>query len=513
MNKDRILEGLKKTTYIIQYIITLIFSVFLLKLTITKTVSGFFDKAYLIFTVLFGIVMLAFMIYHIKVDGKKVEKMFLNFAFLLGMLYIVFLVPGQVPDEQVHMMKAYEISNGIFVTPIKEDGSSNITMPEDLLKYNHNLMKNYQKVQEELDNNTDYNKTAEDVSSAQGYSSIMYLIPAAGLFIARTLGLNLITGIYLGKILNLLFFIIMGFFAIKKIPFGKIFASVYLLMPMMLHQAASFSADAFINAIVIYFIAYVLDLLCKEEKISKKELIIYCILSVLLSIAKIAYMPLVGMGVLLFFKKNISKKDKIIFVTLSIILSVSFTAIEYIHANQYTSQPQAMKEYSEMVNINSSKQIGEIIQNPVKTAIVFVKDWASNGGMYITDAIGKRLGWLNIEVPVIYILGYFALLICSIFIEKNEKMIKLSSKIWLQAICIGILLLVQLALYISSTPVGANFVGGVQGRYFIPILIVQMLCFAKKDNYIKVKHAETIPVIAASIINILTMYNIYSIFK
>lgn len=512
-NKDKILGLFKKTTYTMQYVITLIFSIFLLKLMVTKTVQGYFDKIYLIFTIVFGIIMLSFTIYHIKIDGKKVEKMFLNFSFLLGMLYIIFLIPGQVPDEQVHIMKAYEVSNGIFITPIKEDGTSSTTIPKDMLEYNHNIMNRYKKLQEELEKQTNYNEEAQDVSSAQGYSFIMYLIPALGLLISRIFSLNLIIGIYLSKIFNLLFFIIIGYFSIKKLPFGKIFASVYLLMPMILHQAASFSSDVFINAISIYFIAYTLNLLCKEEKIFKKELIFYCILSILLAVAKVVYMPLVGIGILLFFKKNISKKDKIIFITLSIILAFSFTAVEYIHSIQYKSMPKAMEEYNIAVNIDSSKQIGEIIKNPVKVLITLIRDWARNGGMYITDAIGKRLGWLDIEIPLIYILGYGALLIFSIFIEKNDKMIKLSCKIWIQAICIGIVLLIQLALYISSTPVGAEFVGGVQGRYFIPILIIQLLCFTKKENYIKVKYDTIIPIIIAACINILTICNIYMIFK
>ena len=505
-------EFLKKISYIIQFIITLIFGRFLYKLILQKNTIGMYGRFSLIIAIIFGALTIAIMCYHIKKDRKKIEKMFLNLSIFLGIMYMFIIIPGQVPDEQVHMMKAYEVSKGIFITKIQEDGSSHTTIPREMLEYNHNILDKYSKLNDMQLLKTNYEDEAQEVSSAQGYSSVLYLIPALGLFIGRNIGVNLITSIYLGKTLNLILFIVMGYYSIKKIPFGKIAMAIYLLMPMMLHQAGSFSSDVFINSITLYFTAYLLNLLCKKEKITNKELIIYCVLSVLVALAKIVYVPLVGIGLLLILKKNTSRKKVIVFITASIILAVVFALGEYIHATHYTSLPLAMAEYNQKMNVNSSLQIEHILDNPIFTIKTFAKDLIVNGEMYIKAAVGQDLGWLNIKIPPICILAYIILLLYSIIIENNQTEIKTLDKIWIEMICLGIVVLVQMAMYTSFTPIGANFIGGVQGRYFIPILLLQILCFTKKNNYIKTKNPEIIVTTISGVLNIFVLSNIYMFF-
>lgn len=509
INKEKLKNIFNKTSYVWQFIATFIFAIIIYKVVYIKVNLGKLNILHITSCILFTCITLAFMIYHIKRDGKKIEKMFLNFAILLSLLYLAIVIPSQVPDEQVHMIKAYEVSKGIFITPKKEDGTSSTLVPEDLLKYNHNTMNRYSELNKQIKLKTDYSKEVETVSSAQGYSFMFYLAPAFGLAIARTFGMNIIVGIYLAKIANLLLFITLGYFAIKKIPFGKIVLAVYLLMPMVLQQAISFSSDAFINAITIYFIAYLMSLLKREEEIRIKELIIYCILSILLAIAKIVYMPLVGIGLILIFRKNIKKKYKIIFITASIILALVFSIGEYIHSTSYTSSPESMKEYMQEFNVNSKEQISQIIRNPKYAYEVLKKDLLDNGENYIKMAVGSKLGWLEIEIPNIYILLYIILLIYSVVIEKSPYNLKILEKTWILIISLGIIVLVQLAMYISFTPVGVDFVGGVQGRYFIPILILPLLCMIRKENYIKTKYPNVTPLIISTVLNIFVLQNIY----
>ena len=59
-----------------------------------------------------------------------------------------------------------------------------------------------------------------------------------------------------------------------------------------------------------------------------------------------------------------------------------------------------------------------------------------------------------------------------------------------------------IAMYTGFTPVGAEFIGGVQGRYFIPIYILLLLCLAKKENYVKFKNPENVFLIISGILNL-----------
>lgn len=504
---------LQKFTYVYQFIFSLFFAIIIYKLFITKSIYNVWNKWYLLYAILLGIINLEFIIFHIYKYRKKIEKMFLNFAIPIGMLFLVFLIPSQVPDELAHMIKTYEVSKGIMFTKIDENGESKITVPEELLEYNHNKINNYQKLNEQFSKTTDYNKNVDTISSAQGYPAILYFTPALGLLIGRSLGINLVISIYIAKILNFILFLTLGYFTIKKMPFGKIVMTIYLLMPMMLQQAISFSADVLINAISLYYIAYIINLIFEKDNISKKELIIYCILTVLVAISKTVYISLAGIGLLLIFRKNIKKKYKIIFLTLSIILGISAALCTYVGTSMYTSKTEATKIYEEQLNVNGSEQIKQIIENPINFLGVIINDRITNIEQYIFSCIGSKLGWLDIKIDNLIIYLYMLVLLTSCIVEKNKHRFKVLEKIWLLLIVAGTVILTQTAMYIAFTPVGANFIGGVQGRYFVPVFILPLLCICMKDNYIKIKNIEVIMPAIASLLNVLVVITIFTVLK
>ena len=72
-------------------------------------------------------------------------------------------------------------------------------------------------------------------------------------------------------------------------------------------------------------------------------------------------------------------------------------------------------------------------------------------------------------------------------------------------IFIGISLFIFLGLYMGWTKTGADIIDGVQGRYFIPILILPFLCLIQKGKYIKFKYINVI------YISYLLLYTLYGI--
>ena len=59
------------------------------------------------------------------------------------------------------------------------------------------------------------------------------------------------------------------------------------------------------------------------------------------------------------------------------------------------------------------------IKNPVHTFTVFCETIRQNFGSYFTGMIGDKLGWVEIEVPSILIIGYVILMILAVI--QNEK--------------------------------------------------------------------------------------------
>ena len=87
--------------------------------------------------------------------------------------------------------------------------------------------------------------------------------------------LNLFVIIYLARICNFIISLILGYWAIKLIPFGKLLMFTYFFNPMYIQQAISLSVDSLLNASIILFIVYTLYLAYKEQKLSLRTAVYY----------------------------------------------------------------------------------------------------------------------------------------------------------------------------------------------------------------------------------------------
>ncbi len=128
------------------------------------------------------------------------------------------------------------------------------------------------------------------------YSFVQYLPQGIGIAIARLFTDKVLLLAYAGRTMNMLVAMCCIYFAIKKIPFGK--KKYYCCCRIFQSQLKVFhhlSPDAMTISIAFIYIAYILNLaFSKEEKfIDKKQAIILTILSIIMSLCKIVYLPLV----------------------------------------------------------------------------------------------------------------------------------------------------------------------------------------------------------------------------
>lgn len=130
-------------------------------------------------------------------------------------------------------------------------------------------------------------------------------------------------------------------------------------------------------------------------------------------------------------------------------------------------------------------------------------DWYSMQKEYIFMAVGSQLGWLEVKPSeTIIILLYLITLIIAAIAEKNNYEFNIKNKIWLMLISAGVIFLVEIAMYTGFTPVGAEFIGEIQGRYYIPIYILLLLCLPKKENYVEIRNSESKFPIISGILNL-----------
>lgn len=153
-----------------------------------------------------------------------------------------------------------------------------------------------------------------------------------------------------------------------------------------------------------------------------------------------------------------------------------------------------------------------MIQNPKHVIKALITDWYSMQKEYVFMAIGSQLGWLEVKPSETIITLYLILLVIASVSEKNSEEFNAKNKIWLILISAGVILLVEYAMYTGFTPIGAEFIGGIQGRYYIPIYILLLLCLSKKENYLKIKNSENKFLSISGILNICVIVEILQYF-
>lgn len=202
-----------------------------------------------------------------------------------------------------------------------------------------------------------------------------------------------------------------------------------------------------------------------------------------------------------------SKKDKIFLVVTAIIMII-LSGVWYLFGAQY----EDTREYIVQNNISSSEQLKYIISSPLDFINVMINTLLNNGTDYIYQALGASLGLLTIKVDMGIPTMYLVMLIFSVFLEKSNISLSNWRKVILVLLVIGMVGLIEVAMYLGWTVPGASTIEGIQGRYFLPFAILVFLCCIPKDKYLKFKNTVPIYSILIILLNVLSINTIIEYF-
>ena len=79
---------------------------------------------------------------------------------------------------------------------------------------------------------------------------------------------------------------------------------------------------------------------------------------------------------------------------------------------------------------------------------------------------------------------------------------------WLILIFLGVSALIFVGLYMGWTAIGKGIIDGIQGRYFIPVALLPLICLIKKDKYIEFKYCDALVLTFICVINIYALNTI-----
>lgn len=438
----------------------------------------------IIFVVIFMVIII--LIYFTLFRNIKIEKLFLLYAILIGGIYIALIPAYSPPDEIVHVMTAYAQSNSIMgLENVDDDGKVIIRKEDSWLFYEGmsitantyiNIYNNLLKPKQ-LDGKT--TGMREPLSTVAFYC---YSPQAIGITIARVLSLNGILLLLLGRFMNLIFYSILIYYAIKIMPFAKSLLFVLALLPMSISLAASYSYDAMTIGLSFLLIAYILQLIFVKDMIKKKDWFYLVLLSLFLAPIKVIYV-LIGLITLLIPKEKFGKKLHYYILSIMVFAAGMVSIIVFrltqitagLEDNQVVEQVTGSL-YSLSDFLNSPIRI---IEMGVRTIIVYIDN-------YFFTMLGSYLGRLNIVIPQIIMVGFFVLLLLSIIKVSEEKMVlKTSAKVTFVLISLGVSVAVAASLLFGWTASNSTIIQGIQGRYFLPVLPLVLLALRTESLQLK----------------------------
>lgn len=443
---------------------------------------------------------------------KIVYNLFLIVCLFWGIILVFINPPFQAPDEPEHMFKMYGYTEGSYNFKIKNGWSGQI-LPVSFAKlYNY-----YDKYRLTMGKTSlyqtnlaskiklDKNNKAFLRYNVPAYTPLSYFPSFIVLWILKILNTAPVTMMYILRFYSLLSYMALCYTALKIMPCKKILLFLLATLPLNISQAAAVSTDGLVFGVVFIFLAYTLKLKFDNQikTVSKKQIFIWAMLSIIVCILKFAYMPLILLYFLIPKSKFESEKTyyknfllifviNLILITLFLFSSLRFSDIRdyaYYHNNK-----------------SVSVLIKNIILHPVNYANAVLQTTIVSFKMYVQNIISN----IGISLVVIPVFGtnlyWFLLFLCTLYKPEEEKDMNflVRDKIFMSAAILisYILILTSVYLVYQTYPV----ILGMQGRYLTPLLPLILLLFACDRAFLKHKYIPWLVFIISQLLLLLTCF-------
>lgn len=431
-----------------------------------------------------------FVLYFLLAAGKKsrefmVQKpqwVFAVLAFLFGLLLIEGIGTNQVSyDEYTHAKNAYKLSFGSTI----ETTEAAMQMVGNNLPFFFNpeereLVESYENEM------NDPGVIAPDIGHQSWFpraETRVYYPMAAGFFVGRKLHLDFADMVALAKLGNLLCYIFIVFWAVKKAKGYGMVVAVIGLLPNNIFIAAALSYDALVTAgLLLSYVLLLNEILTPKEKIRPGNVLLMLLSFVIGCLSKPVYIVMACM--LLFMPKTKFDNHKKEWLFKASVLVVAGLMIY----NIFFPTPVAGGDYQLVSNTAFSGdkrsvgtsmlgQISYVKEHPLIYTGVLLKEMF---GMLFSYTLGRvpfvtyaYMGTAPFVTNWLLILtGFFA----ALFAPCREKIGK--GFVFLSNLMnFGMASILFTSMYISYTAVGSGSIMGVQGRYFIPLFLPFLSCF------------------------------------
>jgi uncharacterized membrane protein len=402
-------------------------------------------------------------------------RAFVWVALVFGIPLAAITAPFQAPDEPQHFLRAFQVSEGgllpVHVGPrgggVLPLSLTNVADQFQHLRFHSERKTSWQEIRQAMRVPLDPQKRTFIPFVSAIYSPIAYLPQAAGIAIVRPFAPRPLALMYAARWANLLAWAAMGYLALRVAPVCARPLFLLLLVPMSLFEAASMSADATTDALAVLFAATVMRMALADDGrvVSGAGWAGLTLLSAAFTLTKFAYAPVCAMALLIPTRRFGSRKRRAAAFGLFFAANV---AVILLWAPQTGGLDAVLREDG---GVSARRQIAYLRGNPGAVIHVAAKEFSADAWRMVRSFVGSRLGSKDVKLPGGLIDVYLACLLLACWSEQDtpDRPPLRKLLIWVLVPAGISIALIGLLNFLYWTPVGANRIQGMQGRYLIPL--------------------------------------------
>lgn len=383
--------------------------------------------------------------------------------------------PFQTPDEYAHFLRNVQISEG-HITGQKNGAESGGYILDSANKltalFTDMIFRTSRKAT--IPEIQSYNaigwgspKVFASFPNTVLYGPVLYLPSSITIFITRHLVLPVLQSYYIARFVNALAYLLLSIVALSIARRGRVFLCIILSLPMAVSLANSVSQDGPLIAVSAVLAA----ILTNHREETPWSWLQWAAMGVgfgLLGMAKLPYVALSGMACLLAVRREIL--PSLACPIVAVILTFAWMKFGIAPVRVHLSPHPGVSETGQSLFVT---------HHPMEFLRIVMFTISEQWNM-MTEQFMGILGWLNVELPqYFYSIGRVALaliLALGFAFRALAEVYRKNLLFFLRAFLLlllmaAVILAIYLSLYLIWSVVGAPIVDGIQGRYFLPMIL------------------------------------------
>ncbi len=404
--------------------------------------------------------------------------------------------PFMVPDEPPHFFRAVQISRGGMLPMPGPDGHSAgglvdtpaIALVGDIMGRLAALGADPRSALTEIvaDGRRDVAGPPAYVafSNTVIYFPLLYAVPALAIAAARQAGLTPLAWLVIGRLANAGAALAVSAFAIVLFEEAAIYAAVICLIPRVLFEEASLSADALVIPFAMLFWALLAGFAARA---TARWFVLPAFLLAMLfvCVGKFAYVPLAILPpVVAAIERRRAPPvaappvaappvaaPPVAAPPVAALAAASALSVACWLAWSLAVQDNVFPIGYHLGVVDAHQQLRGVLHDPARFVVALAGSFRPSQLSLFLGMVGPAAGWLhNVTLPgPIQALSLLTLVAAAVF-RRPGPVLRGTAR-WTTGLAVlACVVAVYFLLYLNCTPLGGTRVDGMQGRYFIPLL-------------------------------------------